>query len=518
LGNNGGVGDQPDRQAALIDIRSLSKSFPGQVALSDVSMQILPGQIHALVGQNGSGKSTLIKILAGYHQPDPGAEVVMRGESVDIGNLSAPQRAHLHVMHQDLGLVPTLSIMENLALGRGYETGFAGRINWGRERTRVKRLLAEFEVDADPRALVGSLPAAEQSIVALVRALQDWERDDVGERGQGLDLRSVLVLDEPTASLPRPEVERLFAAVRRVAQRGGGVVFVSHRLDEVFELADYVTVLRDGKVVGSQPLAELDHARLIELIVGRAIDELYASPPEPKSEVALEATDLAGNDLIDLDLIVRRGEVVGVAGLVGSGRDELASLLFGAEPLVRGAVRVNGQTVSNPRGAVTAGMALVPADRKGEGCIPSHSVRENVMLPRLAPFGRWWLRRTAERQAAQEWVSKVELRPADPERAIITLSGGNQQKAVLARWLRTEPAVLVLDEPTQGVDVGAKASIYELLASSAATGTAVVMCSSDAEELAHVCDRVLVLRSGRLATELSGASLTSDRIVQEILS
>jgi ribose transport system ATP-binding protein len=512
------VGDQPGRETALIDIRSLSKSFPGQVALSDVSMQIMPGQIHALVGQNGSGKSTLIKILAGYHQPDPGAEVLMRGQRVDIENLSPAERSHLHVMHQDLGLVPTLSIMENLALGRGYETGFGGRINWRRERIRVTQLLAEFGVEADPRALVGSLRAAEQSIVALVRALQDWERDDVGERGQGLDLRSVLVLDEPTASLPRLEVDRLFAAVRRVAQRGGGVVFVSHRLDEVFELADYVTVLRDGKVVGSQPLRELDQARLIELIVGRPVDDLYASPPEPKAEVALEATDVAGASVVDVDLTVRRGEVVGVAGLVGSGRDELASLLFGAKRLVHGEVRVNGERVQSPRGAINAGMGLVPADRKGDGCIPAHTVRENVVLPRLGPFGRWWLRRSIERREADEWIAKVELRPADPERAISTLSGGNQQKAVLARWMRTDPSVLVLDEPTQGVDVGAKASIYELLASAAAGGTAVVMCSSDAEELAHVCDRVLVLRSGRVATELSGASLTADRIVQEILS
>ena len=217
-------------------------------------------------------------------------------------------------------------------------------------------------------------------------------------------------------------------------------------------------------------------------------------------------------------LVLSLDLVVGVAGLVGSGRDELASLLFGAKPIVRGEVRVNGERVTSPRNAITSGMGLVPADRKGDGCIPAHSVRENVMLPRLGPFGRWWLRRGGERREADEWVAKVELRPADPERAISTLSGGNQQKAVLARWMRTDPSVLVLDEPTQGVDVGAKASIYELLATAAAGGTAVVMCSSDAEELAHVCDRVLVLRGGRVATELSGASLTSDRIVQEILS
>ena len=496
------------RQQPLIDIESLSKSFPGQVALNNVSMQILPGQIHALVGQNGSGKSTLIKILAGYHQPDPGAIVRLHGEAVDIGSLNPHERAHLHVMHQDLGLVGSLTIMENLALGRGYQTGFGGRIRWATEAARVRALLAEFDVHADPRTRVQALAPADRAIVALIRALQDWGDGEWG----------VLVLDEPTASLPKPEVDRLFAAVRRVAQRGGGVIFVSHRLDEVFDLADYVTVLRDGKVVGSQSLKELDQARLIELIVGRAVDDLYTAPPEPKADVAVQAEHLAGDNLIDLDLTVRRGEVVGIAGLVGSGRDELASLLFGAKRPVRGEVRIAGRTVGGPRSAIIAGMALVPADRKGLGCIPDHTVRENVVLPRLGPFGRYWLRRSAERSEAARWVTEVDVRPADPERRIITLSGGNQQKAVLARWLRTSPSVLVLDEPTQGVDVGAKASIYELLAKSAEDGTAVIMCSSDSEELAHVCDRVLVLRGGRVATELSGGSLTSDRIVQEILS
>lgn len=500
--------DPTARLQALIDIESLSKSFPGQVALNNVSLQILPGQIHALVGQNGSGKSTLIKILAGYHQPDPGAVVRLNGEPVEIASLAPDERAHLHVMHQDLGLVGSLSIMENLALGRGYHTGAFGRINWSREAQRVHGLLAEFGVDADPRTQVQALPPAEQSIVALIRALQEWREGEWG----------VLVLDEPTASLPKPEVDRLFTAVRRVAQRGGGVLFVSHRLNEVFDLAEYVTVLRDGKVVGSQPLGELDQGKLIELIVGRPITDLYTAPPEPMSEIAINVHHLAGNDLINLDLTVRRGEVVGVAGLVGSGRNELASLLFGAKRPVRGEVSVSGRVVVGPRGAITAGVAMVPADRKGLGSIPEHTVRENVVLPRLGPFGRWWLRRGAEHTEAKRWIAEVDVRPSDPERRLITLSGGNQQKAVLARWLRTSPTVLVLDEPTQGVDVGAKASIYELLARSAADGTAIIMCSSDAEELAHVCDRVLVLRGGKVATELSGASLTSDRIVQETLT
>lgn len=493
---------------ALIDIESLSKTFPGQVALDGVSMRVEHGQVHALVGQNGSGKSTLIKILAGYHQPDPGACVRLNGEDVDIGALTAAQRSHLHVMHQDLGLVPTLSILENLALGRGYQTGWSGRINWGREAARVGGLLEEFEVRANARTPVRQLSSAEQSVVALVRALQDWRQGEWG----------VLVLDEPTAALPRTEVDRLFAAVRRVAGWGHGVIFVSHRLDEVFELADHVTVLRDAKVVDSVPIGGLDQGRLIELIVGRPVNDLYTPPPEPKAELALESRSLAGDDLVGFDLTVRRGEVVGVAGLVGSGRDELAHLLIGAKRPPAGTVTVAGRQVHSPRQAIRYGMALVPADRKGEGCIPAHSVRENISLSRLSPFGKWWMSRSTERSEVQRWIEAVDIRPPDQERPMVTLSGGNQQKAVLARWMRTAPTVLVLDEPTQGVDVGAKASIYELLAGAAAGGTAIVMCSSDADELANVCDRVIVLRNGKLVTELSGVSLTSERIVQEILT
>ncbi|MEQ8718003.1 MAG: sugar ABC transporter ATP-binding protein [Acidimicrobiales bacterium] len=493
----------------VLEVGSLSKTFPGQVALSAANLTAYAGEVHALVGQNGSGKSTFIKILAGYHRPDPGAVVKIRGHEVDLESLGDEDRRHLHVMHQDLGLVPTMSIIENLALGRGFHTAVGGRIAWRAEARRARQLLAEFGVDIDPRRPVSTLAAAEKAIVALVRALQDWEEGDWG----------ILVLDEPTASLPRPEVERLFAAVRTVAERGAAVIFVSHRLEEVFEIADRVTVLRDGVVVGHAMADELDHDSLVELIVGRAVESLYSRPSTAPGEAVLTVRDLWGEETEGVDFDVRKGEILGIAGLVGSGRDEIPSLLVGGSRRARGSVQIDGDTVDGePRIALVSGMSLVPADRKTLATIPSHTIRENISLPRLGPLGRFWLSTRTERAEARAWIDRFELRPPDPDRPLSSLSGGNQQKAVLAKILRTNPAVMVLDEPTQGVDVGAKAAIYDILATTASDGTAIVLASSDAEELANVCDRVLITRNGRVAAELSGDDLNHDRIAREILA
>ena len=493
----------------VLDIVSLSKTFPGQVALSEAAMTVLPGQVHALVGQNGSGKSTLIKILAGYHRPDPGSDVRLLGHPVDIAALSDADRARIHVMHQDLGLVDSLNSVENLALGRGFKTTRMGRIRWRAETERASALLERFDATFDPRVPTASLTPSERAILALARALQEW--DDSG---------GVLVLDEPTASLPRPEVDRLFAAVRRVAERGAGVVFVSHRLDEVFEIADHVTILRDGRVTASMPTSQLDHQRLITLIVGRELEERASVATGSESASVLDICGLWGDVVEGFDLSVRAGEVVGVAGLVGSGRDELPGLVFGASHRTAGTVSVSGRDVpADPHRAVEAGMAFVPADRKRHGVIASQSLRHNITLPRLGTLTtRGRLSRRAESAEARRWVDRVDLRPPDPDRRVATLSGGNQQKAVLARWLRTEPRVLILDEPTQGVDVGAKASIYALLGEAAATGMAMLLCSSETEELVLLCDRVVVLREGRIAAELTGDTLNQENIVNHMLA
>lgn len=492
----------------VLKVDSLSKSFPGQVALENAQLTVLPGQIHALLGQNGSGKSTLIKALSGFHKPDPGAEVGMFGHPVDLTALSDMDRGRTRVVHQDLGLVGTLNVMENLALGRGFGNVRFGRVRWRAERRRVRELLTRFGLDIDPRRAVGTLSAAEQAIVGVARAMEDWD-----ESG------GLLILDEPTASLPKPEVQRLFAALRRAAGHGAGILLVTHRLDEVLNIADWVTVLRDGRTVASCPVQGLSERELIEYIVGRPIENLYPDPPEPRGEAVFEVRNLWGAVVEDFSLSVRIGEIVGIAGIGGSGRDEIAALLSGSTRRAAGTIELSAKPVPpQPGSAQKLGLVYVPADRKQLGSIQNHSVADNITLSRLRSlYKNGWMSNRQVNADAMRWIAKVDLTPPDPARELSTLSGGNQQKAVIARVLRLRPKVVIFDEPTQGVDVGAKATIYELLAQAAAGGAALIVCSSDTEELANVCDRVLVVRHGRQATELYGNRLTSDTIVEQSL-
>lgn len=500
-------GDDP---APLLEIRSLSKTYPGQVALSEAHLQVRPGEVHALVGQNGSGKSTLIKLLAGYVAADHGSEVLLEGDLVDLWHLDADRRSRIRIVHQDLGLVPGLSTIENLGLGRGYDTGSFGRIKWRHEARRAQDALTRFGLAPDVRQPLGALTPAEQAAVAIVRAMQDWDSEHPG----------LLILDEPTASLNRGEVDALFREVRRLVDQGAGVLFVSHILDEVLTLADRVTVLRDGKVVAAGiPTSSLDEPQLVQLIVGRPVDELYATSGHRTGRPVLEAEMLFGISLRGVSLKVHAGEVLGIAGLVGSGRDEIAGSLFGVTPRFAGKVLVDKVKVfASPRDGLRAGMALVPADRKHLGLDLEDRLYEHVPLPQLSTVsGRVRLNHRQARAAAEEWSRRFDVQPLALDRRMAKFSGGNQQKAVLARWMRTDPKVLLLDEPTQGVDIGAKAAIYEAIAQTAESGTAVLVASSDAEELVHVCDRVLVLRAGMLAAELSGSSMTEERVVAETL-
>ena len=500
--------NRPDR--VLLHVGHLSKTYPGQVALKAARLDVRPGEVHALVGQNGSGKSTLIKLLAGYVKADHGARVAFDGVPVDLWSAPPDVRRRIRIVHQDLGLVPTLSAVENLGLGRGWARGRSGRILWRDETAQAQTALLRFGLAPDVRVPVASLTAAERAAIAIVRALQDWKE---GERG-------LLVLDEPTASLNRGEVDALFREVRRVAAAGNGVIFVSHILEEVLELADRVTVLRDGEVIADGvPVSDLDQKQLVELIVGRAIDDLYAARPHVPGRTVLEAQMLVGMTLRGVSLKVAQGEVLGIAGLVGSGRDEIAGCLFGSTPRFAGKVTVEKRKVyTDPRESIEAGMALVPADRKNLGLIMEERLVEHVPLPRYGPLqSRGRLSHRAVRSDVARWVDKLEVQPPALGRRMEKFSGGNQQKAVLARWLRTEPKVLLLDEPTQGVDVGAKGSIYRHVAEAAADGMAVLLTSSDAEELVHMCDRVLVLRGGTVAAELHGAELTEERVVTEML-
>jgi ribose transport system ATP-binding protein len=487
----------------LLQVRRLSKSFPGLKALDDVSLEVSSGEIVALVGQNGSGKSTLVKVLAGVHQPDPGSRV----ELADVTGGAAS----LHFIHQDLGLVGTLSTIENLdldgELGRRALLPSPVRA----EKRRAEELIADFGGSFDVRAPIDDLTAAERTLVAIARALDGWEHDN-----------NVLVLDEPTASLHGEEVDKLFVAVRRVAERGAGVIFISHRLDEVIELADRVTCLRDGKLIADVPRGGYDHDDLVELIAGEALAAAEeVAQPRTMGEPVMRARSIGGSTICSLDLDLQAGEILGISGVLGSGREEVAGVIFGATPGEADSLEVGGTDVGrlDPRRAIAAGVAYVPGDRHRQGAVMTMSARENMTLPRLRSLRRF-LGRLDQREEKREvgrWIERVAVRPAEPERALQLFSGGNQQKVVLAKWLRNEPKVLLLDEPTQGVDVGAKAGIYELIASSAAAGAGVLVCSSDAKELALICDRVLVMRDGRAVAEMRRSDLSEAALVRAAL-
>jgi len=494
--------------APLLRVGGLSKSFPGLKALDDVSLEVASGEIVAVLGHNGSGKSTLVKVLAGVYQADAGAVVEVRDADGQI--LGGPAaREELHFIHQDLGLVDILNTVENLGLGvRG--RGLAP-VRRAAERRHAQELIAQFGVDFDVSVPVGALSPAQRAIVAIARALDGWTRPD-----------NVLVLDEPTTALHGDEVQVLFEAIRRIAASGAGVVFISHRLDEVLALADRVVVLRDGRVVADEPTAGLDHDQLVALIVGRAVAELTVLAQDSAAEAVLTVTGLCGAEINDVSLTLRAGEIVGVGGILGSGREQLAAMLFGAQHRSEGRVEVGGAELvpDDTVAAIEAGMAFLPADRRRGGAVMDMNVRENLTLPMLGPlrrtFGR--LDSKAERKETRYWMHTVGLNPPNPEQPLKLFSGGNQQKVVLAKWLRVQPRVLLLDDPTQGVDVGAKAAIYELIIAARRNGAGVLLCSSDTKELVQLCDRVLVFNGGRVVSEVPRESLSEARLVRAEVS
>jgi ABC-type sugar transport system ATPase subunit len=493
----------PEMSEELLEIRHLSMTFPGLKALDDVSVSVVSGEVVALVGQNGSGKSTLVKILAGLYEPDPGSEI-------ELGTGPDGEPVSLHFIHQDLGLVGGLSTIENLDLDRshGYRVMLPARRH--EERRRAEELIGGFGVSFDVRRPIIDLTAEERTIVAIARALDGWDH-----------ARNVLVLDEPTAALAAGEVQKLFAAVREVAERGAGVIFISHRLDEVVELADRVVVLRDGHLIADVARGEFDHDELVRLIAGAITEVDGEHEQRERAEPVMSARGIRGKTIRSLDLEIHAGEVVGVSGVLGSGREELASILFGGGEGEVAELRIGDRVITrpDPHTAIGLGIAYVPGDRHRYGAVMTMSVRENMTLPRMRPLQRvlGWLDQPAERREVKSWIERVDVRPADPDRALSLFSGGNQQKVVLAKWLRNDPKVLLMDEPTQGVDVGAKAGIFQLIAGAASSGAGVLIASSDAKELALICDRVLVIREGELGAEISKPELSEARIVSSSL-
>jgi ABC-type sugar transport system ATPase subunit len=495
--------------STLLQIERISKAFPGVRALTEVSFSVGAGEVVALVGQNGSGKSTLVKVLAGYHDPDDGLIKVRAPDGQLVDRADHPET--LHCIHQDLGLVAQQSTVENLDISRPLGRRAFTPLRGQQEARRAREIVNQFGLQFDVNCPVGELAAAERTIVAMARALDRWTSPE-----------NVLVVDEATATLHEQEVRHIFEAVRAVARQGAGVIYISHRLEEIFELCSRVVVLRDGRVIADVPTGELDQDKLIELMSGR---RLAASARHTATKAAhrpvLSVRLLRGLRVQDVSFEVDEGEVLGVAGLLGSGREEIGGLLFGAAPRDGGSLMTPSGEVEalSPRSSIARGIGYVPADRAARGAVMTMSVRENLTLPRLGPVtsGGYRLSKARERTEARHWIGRLDVRPDDPERAIKTLSGGNQQKVVLAKWLRNGPSVLILDEPTQGVDVAAKAAIYDLIDEIAAQGTGVLVASSETKELQQLCDRVLVLRDGRVVAELHGDEVTQHRLEQEVL-
>ena len=490
-------------------VSGVSKAFAETQALDRVDLEVSPGEIHALLGSNGSGKSTLIKILAGVHAADAGT-LEIGGCQLDLtGHSPSDVRAvGLHFVHQESSIFPSLSVAENLELGRDAVRNPLTRVRRSSAHERTKATLERFRVQADPQSPAQELRPAEQTLLAIARILQDDE--DASDR--------ILVLDEPTATLETNDVRQLFEALRSYAAAGQAVVFVSHQLDEVIDLADRATVLRDGRNAGSITREDFSEAALGELIVGRPLEAYFPSHPTGRDDTpALEACRVSGPGVDGVDVKVHGGEIVGLAGLVGSGHRELLRLLFGLERLGGGEVMIDGRPVvlDTSQAAIRSGLAYVPADRHGEGIFPELSVSENLGAASLDRHRRaWGVDRAAERLDTARDLDRFGIVASSPAALLSNLSGGNQQKVVVARWLRRNPRVLLLDDPTQGIDIGARADLWRVVDAAVDGGMAVLMTSSDLEELARVCNRVLVFRGGHITHELQSDTVGADDLLE----
>ena len=494
---------QRDRVAPLFELRGISKQFPGVQALDDVSFEIARGEVHMLLGENGAGKSTLMKVLCGAYRADAG-ELFHNGERAEIATPADARRFGIAVIFQEFTLVPYLDIAQNIFLGREPCSRVPGFVDRKRLYADARRMLEKIGFDIDPHTPVHQLGVAQQQLVEIAKALSQDAR--------------ILVMDEPTAALSDRETERLFAIIAQLKKNGVAIVYISHRLAEVFALGDRITVLRDGRKIASVRPAETSPDDLVRLMVGRAVDRTYAREycKEP-GDVLLEVKNLASdNGIADIGLTVRAGEIVGLCGLVGSGRTEVARAIFGADRVTAGEIRLMGESIAgSPEDSARRGMALIPENRKQQGLALGRSVGDNVVLAslhRMFPSGIFVPARAAK--AAQAGIEQLRIATPSPHRPVSVLSGGNQQKVVIAKWLNAAARVFIFDEPTRGIDVGAKAEIFRLIDQLVQKGAGVLMISSEQTEIVHVCDRAYVMRAGRIVGALARDELTEANIVR----
>jgi monosaccharide-transporting ATPase len=495
----------------VLEARGVGKHFTGVRALDGVDFTLGAGEAHALVGENGAGKSTLIKVLTGVYQPDAG-ELLLSGEPVRFARPLDAQQAGISTIYQEVNLVPLMSAAQNVFLGREPRNRL-GLVDFGAMESEARELLSGYGIDVDVRRPLRSLGLGAQQMVALARAVS-------------IDAK-VVIMDEPTSSLEPREVETLFSVVRRLREEGIAIVYVSHRMDELYEVCERVTVLRDGQLVHTGELAETPRLELISLMLGRSTAEVRSGVTEfgddehtRSAEPVLTAAGMSRKHRIsDIDLTVRPGEVLGLGGLLGAGRSETLKALSGAMPLDAGSVTVDGRSVhgGSVPAAIRAGIVLLPEDRKAEGIIPNLTVRENIVLaalPRLGRFG--FTSRKKQDAVVRTMMTRLQIKASSPDQPVAELSGGNQQKVMIARWLAMSPTVLLLDEPTRGIDVGAKAEVQSLIDELAAEGLAIVLVSSELEEVLEGADRMLVLKDGAIVAELTGDDVTEDRLMDAL--
>jgi rhamnose transport system ATP-binding protein len=484
----------------ILELKKVTKRFSGVEVLHEVSFSLKPGEIHALLGENGAGKSTLVKVMTGVHQPD-GGEIYLDGKQVHFENPLQSREAGIAAIYQELSLFPDLDVAENIFVGR-QPLAAGGRIDWRKLYDEAGKLLDSLGVHLDLKQKMRTLSIAQQQMVEIARAFSINAR--------------ILIMDEPTSSLTLNEVADLFRLVRRLRDGGTAVIFISHRLEELFELADRVTVLRDGTYIDTRALSEVNRDDLIRLMVGRTISNLFPKQDVKPGEVMLEVENLTGGAFENISFQLRRGEILGMAGLVGAGRTEVARAIFGVEPPVSGKIKVNGKEVkiNSSQEAIKLGLAYVPEDRQTHGLITPMNITSNISLPLLNQFSSGgWVHSKEERQSTLDAARQMEVRASNIWQKARELSGGNQQKVVLAKWLSTKPQILILDEPTRGIDVGTKAAVHALMSKLAAEGLAILMISSELPEILGMSDRIIVMHEGEMTAHFTRAEATQEKIM-----
>ncbi len=488
--------------APVVALDAITKTFPGVTALSDVSLELHPGEVTALVGENGAGKSTVVKILTGIYRPDHGT-IRVNGAPVQFAAAQDASRAGITAIHQETVLFDELTVAENIFIGHAPRTR-AGLINTRRMRTRARALLDSIDAEIDVGVRLRDLGIASKHLVAIARALS-------------IDAQ-VVIMDEPTAALSHKEIQELYALVERLKAQGKAILFISHKFDEIFRIADRYTVFRDGRFVGAGPMAEVTEDALVRMMVGRSVETIFPARARKPGEIVLQVEGYSHpTEFEDISFSLREGEILGFYGLVGAGRSEVMQALFGITRPSRGTARIGGTaaTIRAPAQAIRAGIVYVPEDRGTQGAIRGLPIFQNVTLPSLRRTSRHGFLKLAEEfRLAREYTGRLDLRAAALDQALGNLSGGNQQKVVIAKWLATRPRVIILDEPTKGIDIGSKAAVHEFMAELAAEGLAVIMISSEIPEILGMADRAIVMREGRIAAEVAGGDLSPEILVR----